>query len=360
MTSPRISDVRCHRLTAALHTPFVTALRTATTLETTVVEVIDEDGLRGFGEAPQVWRVTGESLASAEACLSGPLRDVALGRSPDDLHELSTQIEHAVVANHGAKAALDVALHDLTARRLGVSLPRLLGGSRLRVDTDVTIPAGEPDELGPVAAARHGEGFGVLKLKVGTDAQADVARVMAVRDAVGPEATIRVDANQGWTPRQAIAVIRALEDREAGVEFVEQPVPAYDLDGLAAVTAAVDTPVMADESCFGLRDLTAIIEGRAADLVNVKLAKCGGLRIAASMLELAAAHGVGAIVGSMMEGPIGVGAAGSLVAAYGTSATSDLDAAWWLEKSPVVGGLSYDGATLVLPDAPGLGIEGLA
>ena len=116
---------------------------------------------------------------------------------------------------------------------------------------------------------------------------------------------------------------------------------------------------MADESCFGLRDLSAVIERRAADLVNVKLAKCGGLRTARAMLELAAAHGVGSIVGSMMEGPIGVGAAASLVAAYGTTAVSDLDAAWWLAGSPVVGGLTYDGATVVLPDAPGLGIEGL-
>ena len=360
MSTTSITDVRCHRLTASLHTPFVTALRSTTTVDTTVVEVVTDDGHRGFGEAPQVWRVTGESLASAEACLSGPLRDVVLGRSADDLHALLRSVEDAVVGNHGAKAAMDVALHDLTARRLQVPLPRLLGGSRLEVETDVTISAGDADQLGSDAAKRQAEGFGVLKLKVGTDAATDVARVMAVREAVGPNATIRVDANQGWTTRQAISVIRALEDSGAGLEFVEQPVAAHDLDGLAAVTAAVDTPVMADESCFGLRDLSAIIERHAADLVNVKLAKCGGLRIAAAMLELAAAHGIGTIVGSMMEGPIGVGAAASLVAAYGTSVTSDLDAAWWIETSPVVGGLAYDGATLVLPDVPGLGIEELA
>jgi L-alanine-DL-glutamate epimerase-like enolase superfamily enzyme len=360
VSATSITDVRCHRLTATLHTPFVTALRSTTTVDTTVVEVVTADGHRGVGEAPQVWRVTGESLASAEACLSGPLREVVLGRSADDLHDLLREVEGAVVGNHGAKAAMDVALHDLTARRLGIPLPRLLGGSRLEVATDVTISAGDADQLGSDAAKRQAEGFDVLKLKVGTDAATDVARVMAVRAAVGPQATIRVDANQGRTPRQAISVIRALEDSGAELEFVEQPVAAHDLEGLAAVTAAVDTPVMADESCFGLRDLTAIIERRAADLVNVKLAKCGGLRVAAAMLELAAAHGIGTIVGSMMEGPIGVGAAASLVAAYGTSVTSDLDAAWWIETSPVVGGLAYDGATLMLPDSPGLGIEGLA
>ncbi len=356
----QICEVRCHRLSADLHTPFVTALRSTTKLQTTVVEVVTDDGHRGFGEAPQVWRVTGESLGSADACLSGPLRDVVLGRSADDLQDLLTALDRAVVGNHGAKAALDVALHDLTARRQGISLPRLLGGSRRRVPTDVTISAGEPDKLAADAAKRSGDGFCVLKLKVGADPATDVERVTTVREVVGPDVAIRVDANQGWTPRQAITVIRALEDAGVGLELVEQPVPAYDLDGLATVTDAVETPVMADESCFGIRDLSAIIERRAADLVNVKLAKCGGLRAARTMLELATAHGVGAIVGTMMEGPIGVGAAASLVAAYGSTLTSDLDAAWWIAHSPVLGGLSYDGSDVVLPDAPGLGIDGLA
>jgi L-alanine-DL-glutamate epimerase-like enolase superfamily enzyme len=355
-----ITDVVCTRLTAELHTPFVTALRSTSSVETVVVEITTTDGAHGFGEAPQVWRVTGESLAGAEACIAGPLRDVLVGRGLDDFQDLLVECSAAVVANHGAKAAVDVALHDLFARRLDVSLPRLLGSSRHRLPTDVTISAGDADRLGADVRDRQAEGFAVLKLKVGTDAETDVERVEAVRDAVGPEVRIRVDANQGWTPRQAITVIRALEDSGVDVEFVEQPVAAHDLDGLAAVTAAVDTPVMADESCFGLRDLSAIIEQHAADLVNIKLAKCGGLRVARAMAELAAAHGVGTIVGSMMEGPIGVGAAASLVAAYGTTAVSDLDAAWWVAKSPVVGGLSYDGGEVVLPDEPGLGIESLA
>jgi L-alanine-DL-glutamate epimerase-like enolase superfamily enzyme len=355
-----ITEVRCHRLTAGLHTPFVTALRRTSVLETMVVELVDDSGRRGFGEAPQVWRVTGESLAGAEACIRGPLADAVLGRSADDLVDLARAVADAVVGNHGAKSAVDVALHDLAARRAGVSLPRFLGGTRHRVDTDVTVSAGEPDQLAADAKARVVEGFEVLKLKVGTDHVADVERVKTVRAAVGDGVRIRVDANQGWTPREAITVIRAWEDAGVGLEFVEQPVASGDLDGLAQVSRAVDTPVMADESVFGLRDLTRVIRDRAADLVNIKLAKCGGLSAARVMTELARAHGVGTIVGSMMEGPIGVGAAASLVAAYGSTRVSDLDAAWWAETSPVVGGLVYDGGSVVLPDGPGLGIEGLA
>jgi L-alanine-DL-glutamate epimerase-like enolase superfamily enzyme len=255
---------------------------------------------------------------------------------------------------------MDVALHDLAAQRAGLSLTAYLGGSagEQRVATDVTVSAGEPDELAATAAKRTAEGFGVLKLKVGIDAATDVARVKAVREAA-PGARIRVDANQGWDPDAAIAVIRAMEDAGLGVELVEQPVERYDVEGLARVTAAVDTPVMADESVFSLRDLRTVMDLRAADLVNVKLAKCGSLAVARRLLERARAAGMGTIVGSMMEGPIGVGAAAGLVAAVGTSHVSDLDAAWWASSSPVRGGAAYDGGWVVLPGEPGLGVSGL-
>jgi L-alanine-DL-glutamate epimerase-like enolase superfamily enzyme len=168
---------------------------------------------------------------------------------------------------------------------------------------------------------------------------------------------IRLDANQGWTPREAVRAIGAMQDASLDLELVEQPVPMHDLEGLAWVTARVDVPILADESVFGVRDLVAVIHRRAADMVNVKLAKCGGLSIARTLLELAAAHDIGTMVGSMMETQVGVGAAASLVSALGTTVVSDLDAAWWLASSPLTGGLRYDGAEVVLPDAPGLGVR---
>ncbi|MCW3844593.1 dipeptide epimerase [Micromonospora yasonensis] len=351
-----IAAVRTHRLTAPLHTPFVTALRRTTTVDTLVVEVVDADGRSGFGEAPQVWQVTGASIAGAEACVRDLLGPRLVDRDADDLNARCAEISRAVAGNESAKGAVDIALHDLAARRLGVPLVRLLGGTALRVPTDVTLAAGDAVDLAATATQRAAEGFTVLKLKVGTDARGDLDRVRAVRAAVGPDVRIRLDANQGWTPREAVRVIRGIEDAGLDVELVEQPVHRRDLDGLAWVSDRVDLPVLADESVFDLRDLVEVIRRRAADMVNVKLAKCGGLRPARALLDLAAAHGMGTIVGSMMESPVGLGAAASLVAAYGTSAVSDLDAAWWLARSPIGGGIRYDGATVVLPDAPGLGI----
>ena len=355
-----ITAVSTHRLTTPLHTPFVTALRHTTTTDTVVVTITDSDGVTGWGEAPQVWQVTGESLAGADAAISGPLCAAVLGRDTDDLVSGCRAVAGAVVGNFGAKAAVDVAMHDLAARRRGVSLPVFLGSTTHRVPTDVTVAAGDAAAVARSAADRTAAGFDVLKMKVGTDAAGDVARVRAVRDAVGHDVRLRLDANQGWTPREAVQVIRALEDAGVYVEFVEQPVAAADLDGLGWVTSRVDTAVMADESVFGVRDLVEVIRRRAADMVNVKLAKCGGLTAARTLLDLARAHGLGTMVGSMMETHIGVGAAASLVAAYGTTAVSDLDAAWWAATSPVIGGLVYDQATVVLPSGPGLGIEGLA
>lgn len=356
----RIETVTCARLSVPLHTPFVTALRRTTTTDTVVVRITDGDGVTGWGEAPAVWQVTGESLASAEACVMGPLRPLLIGADADDISALSRSVSLAVARNFGAKSAVDVALHDLMARRRGVSLPVLLGSTKHRVDTDVTLAAGDPSSLEKAAADRVADGFSVLKVKVGTDSASDVDRVRAARNAAGVDVKIRLDANQGWTPREAVRVIRVLEDTGTDVELVEQPVHADDLDGLAWVTSQVNTPVMADESVYGVRDLVEVIRRRAADMVNIKLAKCGGISPARTLLEMAHAHQMGTIMGSMMESHIGVGAAASLVAAYGTSLTADLDAAWWATQSPVVGGMSYDGAVVVLPETPGLGIEALA
>ena len=351
-----ITEVRTHHLCAELHTPFVTALRRTTQTKSLVVELIDSDGRRGLGEAPQVWQVTGDSIAGSQSCVDEVLAPLLIGRDPDEVAVLSRTVERAVRDNHAAKMAIDIALHDLSARRQNLSLVRHLGGAAASVETDVTLSAGQIDGLREAATARVKDGFTTLKLKVGTDAAGDLARIAAVRDAAGPGVTLRLDANQGWTPREAVRIIHGFEEAGLGIEFVEQPVPHWDLDGLAWVSERVDTPVMADESVFGVRDLVEVIRRRAADLVNVKLAKCGGLTNGRTLLELARAHGMGTVVGSMMESAIGIGAAAALVAAYPTTAVCDLDAAWWIASSPVQGGIRYEGSRILLPDAPGLGV----
>jgi L-Ala-D/L-Glu epimerase len=354
-----IAAVHTYRISAALHTPFVTALRRTTTVDSLIVEVVDSDGRTGFGEAPQVLAVTGATVAGAQACVESAIGPMLIGRDADDLVTRCREVARAVVGNESAKAAVDTALHDLAARRLDIPLVRLLGGANLTVPTDVTLAADEPPALALAAKLRESEGFTVLKVKVGTDAATDLARIRAVCAAIDPATKVRLDANQGWTARDAVRIINQISAEGLPVELVEQPVHRADLDGLAWVSDRVEIPIMADEAVFDARDLIEVIRRRAADLVNVKLAKSGGLLAARTLLELATSYGMGTCVGSMMEGPIGVGAAASLVAAYPTSLVSDLDAAWWLASSPVLGGPRYEGATVVLPPTPGLGVTGL-
>jgi L-Ala-D/L-Glu epimerase len=352
--------ITTHFVSAPLHTPFVTALRTATHADSLLVEISDGD-LSGWGEAPQVWKVTGESLAGAQACIEGPITTALDGLGPDDLTEALRRVQNAAAGNFGAKGAVDVALHDLAARRRGQTLHGFLGSTVDTVRTDVTLSAGDADALVAAARDRVADGFDVLKVKVGTgDAAADFERVRRIREAIGPGPRLRLDANQGWTRRDAVTAIRALEDAGCDIELVEQPIPAADLEGMAWVTDRVSTPILADESVYGVRDLVAVIRHSAADMVNVKLAKCGGLGPARTLLELAREHGVSSVVGSMMESHVGVGAAAALVSAYPTSAVNDLDAAWWLKEAPIVGGIRYEGSLIRLPSAPGLGVTGLA
>jgi len=357
----RFASVVCARLSVPLHTPFVTALRRTTTTDTVVVRVTDTDGTTGWGEAPQVWQVTGESLAGATACLEEMLAPVVVDRDVDDWADVLDAVQRAVARNFGAKAALDTAVRDLVARRAGSTLTAFLAGASVEaypvvLRTDVTLSAGSADDLAEAAVARVADGFSTLKMKVGTDAATDVARVRAVREAVGPAVTIRLDANQGWTPDEAVTVIRALEDADLGVELVEQPVRGEDVEGLARVRARVGLPVMADEALYSLVDLDRILRLEAADLVNVKLAKCGSLGVALEQLRRAADAGLGTMVGSMMETAVGVGAIAAVAAARPSSIVNDLDAAWWAASSPVVGGIRYAGEQVLLPSNLGSGV----
>jgi L-alanine-DL-glutamate epimerase-like enolase superfamily enzyme len=198
-----------------------------------------------------------------------------------------------------------------------------------------------------------------IKVKVGLDGAEDFRRVQAVRQAVGPDISIRLDANQGWKPKEAVRLIRRMEDAGLDIELVEQPVAAWDFEGLKQVTDHVDTDVMADESAFSLRDVFRLLSMRACDLINVKLMKAGGLGPAAKIAALAESAGVGCMMGCMLESKVGITAAAALSAGRTVFVKNDLDAADLMASDPVEGGISYEANELVLPERPGLGITGV-
>jgi L-alanine-DL-glutamate epimerase-like enolase superfamily enzyme len=356
-----IVDLATHPVRVPLRAPFATAVRRTNTVEAVLVELRDEAGHSGWGEGTQTWRVTGDNRPGITAAVHGPLREVVLGRDPDDREALCHDIARAIIGNTAAKAAVDAAVHDLAARRANCPLSRLLGASTLRIPTDATLALGTTEAMASAAAARAGEGFTSLKVKLGEDTGDEVTRLRRIQDAAGHGVRLRVDANQAWSSKRAVRLIRHIEDACLGLELVEQPVPAGDVAGLAWVTGHVSTPILADESAWSPADLLELIRHRAADLVNIKLAKTGGLRPAKALAALAEAAGMGVLIGSMLNTHVGTAAAAALAAAIPTQAgIADLDAARWLTSSPVTGGIHYDGPTVVLPDAAGLGITGPA
>jgi o-succinylbenzoate synthase len=330
-----VERVEVERLSLPLHAPFATARRQTTTADSVIVRVTDSDGRVGLGEAPQNWPVLGASVAGSAACLEGPLREAVLGRAADPV-ALWPLIDRAVAGNSSAKGALDSALHDLAS------------GPAIELATLVTVPVGEPDVIAETARARVAEGFRTLKLKVGTDAATDVARVRACRQGAGPDVAIRVDANTGWDSFEAVRVIRALEDADLDIELVEQPVGRHDLAGLAHVRRHVATPIMADESVFDLDDLVELIRHEAADLVNLKVSKTGGITPARELADVARSHGLGVSVGCMIESAVGVSAAALLADAVGCDVVPDLDGAWWLRAgAPYADRVTYTGGRVV-------------
>ena len=346
----QLVEVAITELTRPLHTEFVTALRRTGFVYSMAVRLTDADGAVGYGEAPQIWRVTGESLASIKACILGPLADALLGLEVGDAGEIAAALDRAVAGNTGARAACEIAAHDLVARREGRSLAASLGASADEVATDVTMAAATAAAAVDVAPA----GFTQVKVKVGLDPD-DVARVIRIHQNSEVPLSIRVDANQAWDVPTATAAIAAWTSAGVVLDFLEQPLPAWDLAGLAELRRRIPTPIVADESVFSIHDLRRAIEAQAADIVNIKLAKCGGLRPGLAIAELAKASGLGVMIGSMMESELGVSAAAALAAVIAPAQTHDLDAAWWSIDPQADPGTPYRGAQFQLAGTPGLG-----
>lgn len=358
--------LRVLRVSSPLVRPFITAVRQTDRLDVVLVEATDAEGRRGYGEAATSWRVTGESPQSVAAAVAGPLADAVLGRDAGDAG-FPGDIARSIWGNAAARSAVECAVADLAAQQREVSLVAELSRAHAvhkssrtsHVRTDMTLSVGEPEAVATLSEEYVTAGFGCLKLKASA-AHDIVAALRAVRAAVGPDITLRIDANQAWDAETAIRVIRTAEDADLGLELVEQPVAAHDLDALAAVTAAVDTPIMADESVRTAEDVRVIADRGAAALVNIKLAKTGGPAEAIAAAEAAREAGLGVVIGCMMESHVGVSAAAHLAAAVAPDVVHDLDAASWLRRSPVVGGVAPSGEVLTLGAGTGLGILGLA
>ena len=355
----KITRIRLGKLSVPLRVPFKTALRTVSRVEDVVVELHTDTGAVGYGEAPPTGPITGDTTGGIVGGIVELIGPALVGQEVDDFETVTALVQKAGVHNTSAKAAVDMALWDLYGQLHQIPVHKLLGGARRSLVTDITISVNPPRQMALDAMEAVARGYDCLKVKVGVDPALDTARLAAVRKAVGKDVCIRIDANQAWTPRQAVRILNEMQDKGLDLELVEQPVPAGDLEGLAYVTRHSWVPVMADESVFSPADALRIFQSRAADYINIKLMKCGGLTGALRIAAAAEIYGVECMIGCMLEAKIAVNAAVELACARSIITRVDLDGPVLCSADPVEGGARFDERNITVSDAPGMGIQGI-
>jgi L-Ala-D/L-Glu epimerase len=356
----KITGIRFGKLHVPLKTPFKTALRTVEAVEDIVVELHTDTGHIGYGGAPATAVITGETHGSIIEAIRKFIAPRVIGEEIANLNRITQLIQTALERNTSAKAAVEIAVYDLFGQLYGAPLYKMLGGGDPVITTDITISVDCIDKMVADSINAADRGFESLKVKVGKDIGVDIERVKAIHTAVEGRAQLRLDANQGWTAKQAVYAIGMLEDAGVRLELVEQPVRAQDLDGMKYVTERVHTPIMADESVFDPADVIDLIRMRAADIINIKLMKSGGLSNAIRIADISALYGVECMIGCMLESSISVAAAVHLAVAKSNAITKvDLDAPSLCAFNPVDGGVIFNESKISVTDAPGLGIRSI-
>ncbi|MCC2625168.1 MAG: L-Ala-D/L-Glu epimerase [Burkholderiales bacterium] len=368
----KIKSITVGKLTIPLTRPFITAIRRTDNVEDIVVQIKTNCGHIGYGSAAATPLITGDSIDSIIGAIKNNIAPKLIGKDITGFNQLIEINQHALQKNTSAKAAIDIALHDLFSKKCSIPLYQFLGGNKNQVKSCITISVKDKDEMAKDAVELVLQGFTTLKIKVGLDLIDDLERVKAVYNAVHgmdpsrPQARVRgndirlvVDANQGWDAKGAIQIIRQMETQKLRITFVEQPVTASDITNLKFIHDNVATPIFADESCFSVSDALNIAKLNAVSGVNIKLMKCAGIQNAQAIYNIAKTANMQVMVGCMLESPIGVAAMASFAASKPDIYFADLDPIALIKHNPLIGGATFTKDTIVLSDKPGLGIEGL-
>jgi L-alanine-DL-glutamate epimerase-like enolase superfamily enzyme len=297
--------------------------------------------------------VTGETSGTVIEALK-LFEPALLGANPFAIDHLHRAMDQILVRNGSAKAAVDIALYDLMAKAVSLPLYQFLGGVSGLVESDMTIGLGTPERMAAQAAELVAAGYREIKVKAGASDSVDREAIALIRQAA-PDAHLKVDANQGWGPAQALAMLGHYV--QFGVGAVEQPLPHWDIDGMAYVRSRSPIPIMADESCFIPQDAATIVRRGAADTINIKLMKCGGIYRAQQINHIAEAAGVTTMLGCMLESRLAIAAGAHLVASSPNFIYADLDSFNDFDDSAVITkAFDFKPPMITLTDAPGIGV----
>ena len=350
----KIRDVEIFPFTLQQKVPIKIALPTPLTMENVFVRLRTEDGITGVGEASPYSAVTSETQQT-DIAMARTFADLVRGRDPFTIAKIVDDMDMFSPNNPSIKAAFEMALWDICGKIAGLPICCLLGKYRDSFETDKTIFIETPPAMAEAARDVVRQGFRTVKVKVGESPEKDIARLAAIREAVGNDIALRIDANQGWSAAEAVRSLRGMENYH--IQACEQPVPYWDMEGLRYVRDHSSVPIMADESVHSPHDAIEAVRKDAVDLINIKLMKTGGILNAVRIAQISAAAGIQCMLGCMNETSLALTAAAHVIASQKNLIYADLDSYLFNVSNPIIGGMEIKQGTVYLPTAPGLGLD---
>ncbi|MEM9821365.1 MAG: dipeptide epimerase [Bacteroidota bacterium] len=352
----KIKRIHIYKRSLPLIEPFIIALGPIDQAQNVVVKVETEGGDYGLGECSPYPTIHGETQEGNWVIGQWMARGW-IGKEALDIEERMKELDRLITGNPCIKSAFDMALYDLKAKSKGMPLYQMLGGGNEgMVVTDMTVSLNGVPEMVAQAMRFARAGFPVLKIKLGGTPEEDVKRIVAIRQAIGMELPLRIDANQGWTVDAAIGILRALAPYH--IQHCEAPVPRWNRLGLVEVRQQSPIPIMVDEALFDHHDVQQLLQMQAVDRFNIKLGKAGGIHKALRIARLATEAGIACQVGSFSESKLGISALLHFAKACTCVKYFDLDAPLMLAEDQTLNGLQYEaGGKVRLPDGPGIGAD---
>jgi len=350
-----IERVELYKALLKLEEPFITSLGSNESADNIYLRILSNKGLIGYGECTPTDSIHGETIETAYLVGQYLARGL-LDQNACDIEACNRVMDSIIYGNEGIKSAFDIAIHDIASRDAGLPLYAFLGGKNDKIiTTDYTVSVGASAKMVSDARKIVERGFPVIKVKLGKLSGEDVERIVSIRNAIGNDIPIRLDANQGWEPQYALEVLKALADYN--IQFCEEPIPRWQFMELPELRAKSPIPVMADESCFNHHDAERLIHLNACDSFNLKLAK-SGIHNTMKIIALAEEAGLEMQVGGMLESRLAFTATAHVALTSELIRYYDLDSPLFMIEDPILGGMVYKaGGVVSIPDEPGLGIS---
>lgn len=335
--------------------PFTIATGTMEYAQNIFIRIHTSEGITGVGECSAFPMIAAETQATCYEMAKDFAR-IWKDKDPLQIEERMNELDLFTAGNYTAKSAFDLALYDIASRHAGLPLYQFLGGKKKKIESDLTIGINDPSAMAATAIRFKENGVKMIKVKLGKDVKTDIERIRLIREAVGNDIILRIDANQGWTYEDAITALIAMEPYN--IQFCEQPMRKWNDELLPALCNLSTIPVMADESVFTHHDAERLIKHKACDYINIKFAKSGGIREAIRINQVAEKNGIVCMLGGMLESRVALTAKVHFATAHDNIRFYDLDTCLLGHKQdPVIGGVTYKGMELELNDSPGIGAD---